>query len=182
MSIYLRNILRFLMLVSIQALLLNKISLRWWASPSNGFPPFTPFIYPLFLLLLPLTTPVWFMLTAGFVMGVTMDAFMDTGGIHAAACVLLAYLRTNVLTALMPKRLSEYTNITPSVKSMGWTPFLTYAAVMLLIHHVTYFIIEIWNFQSVGYLLLKILATLITSMLFVALYALLFSSSIAKNE
>jgi rod shape-determining protein MreD len=170
------------MLVAIQALLLNKISLRWWASPSNGFPPFTPFIYPLFLLLLPLTTPVWFMLTAGFIMGITMDAFMDTGGIHAVACVLLAYLRTNVLTALMPKRLSEYANITPSVKSMGWTPFLTYASVMLLIHHVTYFVIEIWNFQSVGYLLLKILATLITSILFVALYALLFSSSIAKNE
>jgi rod shape-determining protein MreD len=182
MSIYLRNIIRFLMLVAIQALLLNKISLRWWASPSNGFPPFTPFIYPLFLLLLPLTTPVWFMLTAGFIMGITMDAFMDTGGIHAVACVLLAYLRTNVLTALMPKRLSEYANITPSVKSMGWTPFLTYASVMLLIHHVTYFVIEIWNFQSVGYLLLKILATLITSILFVALYALLFSSSIAKNE
>src|SRR5690606_14135991 len=125
---------------------------------------------------------VWFMLTAGFIMGITMDAFMDTGGIHAVACVLLAYLRTNVLTALMPKRLSEYANITPSVKSMGWTPFLTYASVMLLIHHVTYFVIEIWNFQSVGYLLLKILATLITSILFVALYALLFSSSIAKNE
>ena len=122
------------------------------------------------------------MLVAGFTMGITMDAFMDTGGIHAAACVLMAYLRTNVLTALLPKRLSEYTNLTPSVKSMGWTPFLTYATAMLLMHHVTYFIIEIWNFQSIGYMLLKILATLLTSMIFVVLYALLFSSSIAKNE
>ena len=179
MSIYLRNIIRFILLVLIQVLLLNKIPLRWWTNP-NGFPPYTPFIYPLFLLLLPLSTPVSFLLIAGFVMGLTMDTFMNTGGIHAFACVLMVFFRTQVLTTLMPKRLSEYANSAPNFKSMGRTPFLTYTAILLFLHHLTYYILEIWNLYSIGYLLLKIGATLVTSMVFVLLYALLFSKSINK--
>jgi rod shape-determining protein MreD len=177
MSIYLRNILRFILLVLIQTLLLNKISLRWWANPS-GFPPYIPFIYPLFILFLPLGTPVWFLLISGFAVGITVDTFMDTGGIHAAACVLMAFLRTNVLAALLPKKLSEYQNITPNIKSMGWTPFLTYSTILLLIHHTLFYTIEIWGLASIGYLLLKITVSLVTSILFVTLYSLLFSSSI----
>jgi rod shape-determining protein MreD len=177
MSIYLRNVFRFILLVLIQVLLLNKIPLRWWANP-GGIPPYTPYIYPLFILVLPLSTPVWFLLIASFTMGITIDSFMDTGGMHAAACVLMAFLRTNVLTALLPKRLSEYQNMSPNIKSMGWTPFLTYSAILLAIHHVSFYILEIWGFQSMGYLLLKMFISLLTSLVFVALYSLFFSSSI----
>ena len=177
MSIYLRNVLRFILLVLIQVLLLNKIPLRWWSNP-GGLPPYTPYIYPLFILLLPLSTPVPFLLIASFTMGITIDAFMDTGGIHAAACVLMAFLRTNVLAALLPKRLSEYQNMSPNIKSMGWTPFMTYAAILLALHHVVFYVIEIWSLHSFGYLLMKIIVSLLTSLLFVALYSLFFSSSI----
>ncbi len=177
MSIYLRNVLRFILLVLIQVLLLNKIPLRWWSNP-GGLPPYTPYIYPLFILLLPLSTPVWFLLISSFLMGITMDSFMDTGGIHAAACVLMAFMRTYVLNTMLPKRLSEYQNMSPGTKSMGWTPFMTYAAILLAIHLVAFYIIEIWSFQSIGYMLVKIILSLITSLVFVALYSLLFSTSI----
>jgi len=177
MSIYLRNILRFILLVLIQVLLLNKIPLRWWATP-GAIPPYTPYIYPLFILLLPLSTPVGFLLVISFTMGITMDTFMDTGGLHAAACVLMAFLRTNVLTALLPKRISEYQNMSPNIKSMGWTPFLTYAAILLAIHHVAFYLLEIWSLHSIGYLLIKVIISLATSLVFVILYSLFFSSSI----
>ncbi len=179
MSIYLRNIIRFILLILIQVLLLNKIPLRWWSHP-EGFPAYTPFIYPLFLLLLPLSAPVSFLLLSGFVLGFTIDTFMNTGGIHAFACVFMAFVRTQVLTALMPKRLSEYANSAPNFKSMGRTPFLTYAAILLFIHHVVYYLLEIWSLSSLGYTFIKIGVTLVTSMLFVLLYALLFSNSINK--
>jgi len=181
MSIYLRNFIRFVMLVLIQGLLLNTLSQRWWPSP-GVLPPFIPFIYPLFILLLPLATPVWFMLISGFVLGVSIDAFMDTGGMHAAACVLMAFFRMSVLAALLPRKLRDYGNVTPSVKMMGWTPFLTYAAILLLMHHLVYFIMEIWNIHSIVYMLTKTLLTLITSILFVVIYALLFSHSISKSD
>lgn len=178
MSIYLRNVIRFILLVLIQVLLLNKIPLRWWSQP-GGIPPYIPFIYPLFILLLPLSTPVWFMLLSSFAMGITIDTFMDTGGIHAAACVFMAFMRSRILSALLPKRLSEYQNMSPNIKSMGWTPFLTYSAVLLMLHHTVFYVIEIWSFQSIPYLLLKIVISLATSMVFIALYSLLFSSSIS---
>lgn len=176
MSIYLKNFLRFLLLIGIQVLLLNKISLRWWGSPISGAPPFTPFLYPLLILLLPVRTPVWIVMLAGFFTGLTIDAFMDTGGMHAAACVLMAYARKPLLSLLLPGQIDEYGEMTPSAKSMNWSPFLTYSIILLFLHHLFYFIIEIWSFGSLGYLLIKLFVTLITSMIFVVIYTLFFST------
>lgn len=174
MSIYLKNILRFCLIVALQVLILNKIALRWWSQPM-GFPVFVPLVYPLFILLLPYEAPVWLLLITGFVTGITIDSFMNTAGIHAFATVLIAYLRTNVLNAFMPKNLSEYTNMSPSVKIMGWVPFLVYSSFLILIHHACYFTIELWSSANIGYLLLKILASSATSILFVIVYVLLFT-------
>ena len=181
MSIQLKNFLRFWLLVLIQVLLLNKISLRLWSEPA-GFPVFIPYIYPLFILLLPFETPVWMLLFLGMALGVTVDTFMNTGGMHAFATVLIAYLRTNVLTALLPKNLVEYPNQSPNVKNMGWIPFLTYAAFLIVIHHFSFFVLEHWSFANIGYLLLKVLASSVTSLLFVIAYLLLFTRAVnARN-
>ena len=175
MSIYLKNFIRFWIIVLIQVYILDKVALRWWSQPS-GFPIFVPYLYPLFLLLLPFETPVWAMLLLGFGLGITVDSFSDTAGMHACAAVLLAYLRTNVLKALLPKNLVEYPNQSPNVKNMGWVPFLVYASFLLLVHHATFFIIEIWSTQHVGILFLKIFASTVTSLLLVLVYLLLFTN------
>ncbi len=181
MSIQLKNFLRFWLLVLLQVLLLNRITLLWWTDPA-GFPVFIPYIYPLFILLLPFETPVWLLLILGAAMGLTVDTFMDTGGMHAFAAVLIAYLRTNVLTALLPKNLVEYVNQSPNVKNMGWIPFLTYAAFLIVINHFTFFVLEHWSFANIGYLLLKVLASAVTSLLFVVAYLLLFTKAVnARN-
>lgn len=175
MSIYLKNFIRFWIIVLIQVYILDKVALRWWSQPS-GFPIFVPYLYPLFLLLLPFETPVWAMLLLGFGLGITVDSFSDTAGMHACAAVLLAYLRNNVLKALLPKNLVEYPNQSPNVKNMGWVPFLVYASFLLLVHHATFFIIEIWSLQHVGILFLKIFASTVTSLLLVLVYLLLFTN------
>ena len=174
MSVYLRNFLRFCLIVLIQVLILNKITLRWWSQP-EGFPIFVPMVYPLFILLLPFETTVPVLLIVGFITGLTVDVFMNTAGIHAFAAVLIAYLRTNVLSALLPKNLIEYPNQSPSVKNMGWMPFLVYSSFLILLHHATYFSIEMWSLQNIGYLLLKIVASSATSILFIIIYLLLFT-------
>ena len=174
MSVYLKNFLRFCVILLIQVLILNKITLRWWAQPV-GFPVFIPYIYPLFILLLPFESTVWLLLLVGFVTGLTMDTFANTAGMHACATVLIAYLRTNVLNALLPKNLSEYPNQSPGVKNMGWVPFLVYSAFLILIHHAVFFSVELWSLSNVGYLLLKIVASSATSILFIVAYVLLFT-------
>lgn len=174
MSVYLRNFLRFCLIVSIQVLILNKITLRWWSQPS-GFPVFIPYIYPLFILLLPFETPIWLLLMLGFVCGITVDSYMNTAGMHACATVLIAYLRTNVLNALLPKNLSEYPNQSPSVKNMGWVPFLVYSSFLIVLHHTVFFSVELWSLNNIAYLLLKIVASATTSVMFIIVYLLLFT-------
>ena len=174
MNVYLKNFLRFCIIILLQVLILNKINLRWWSEPSN-FPIFIPYVYPLFILLLPFETPVWALLILGFITGITVDSFMNTAGMHACATVLLAYLRTNVLNAFLPRNLSEYAGQQPSIKTMGWGPFLVYSAFLIIVHHLLFFIVELWSFSSISFLLLKITASAVTSMLFIIVYLLLFT-------
>ncbi|MGC4058913.1 MAG: rod shape-determining protein MreD [Chitinophagaceae bacterium] len=174
MIYYFKYVLQFFLLLLFQVLILNNVLLHWWSQPS-GFPVFTPYIYPLFLLLLPFETPVWALLVIGFLAGCVVDSFMNTPGMHACSMVLIAYLRTNVLLALLPKHLKEYKQLSPSVKTMGWPPFITYASFLILIHHTVFFIIELWSLSNIGYLLLKILTSTLTTMMLIAVYLLLFS-------
>lgn len=174
MNDFFKNLIRFCIIVALQVLILNKITLRWWSEPV-GFPVFIPYIYPLFILLLPFEMPVWGLLITGFLLGISIDSFMNTAGMHAFACVLMAYLRTNVLSALLPRNLAEYANQSPGIKNMGWSPFLVYSAFLILLHHLTFFSIELWGFGSIGFLLLKVVASAVTSMLFIIVYILLFT-------
>lgn len=174
MNVYVKNILRFCILVLIQVLILNNITLRWWSEPS-GFPVFIPYIYPLFILLLPFEIPVWGLLISGFILGLSVDTFTNTAGMHAFATVLMAYLRPNVLSALLPRNLSEYSGMQPSLRTMSWGPFLVYSGFLIVLHHLLFFSIELWNLSNVGHLLLKTLASTVTSMLFIIVYLLLFT-------
>ncbi len=175
MNVLVKNIVRFVIILLIQVLILNKISLQWWSQPT-GFPVFVPYLYPLFILLLPFETPVALVLVAGFLCGISVDAFMNTAGMHAFAMVLIAYFRINVLNAIMPKNLTEYAGQSPSVKNMGWLPFLVYVAFMIVMHHIAFFTLELWSLGNIGYLLLKILASGLTSILMILAYVLLFTN------
>lgn len=181
MSQYGKYIVQFFLLLLFQVLILNNITLNWWTQPT-GFPVFTPYIYPLFILLIPFEAPVWLLLILGFICGSIVDSFMNTPGMHAFAMVLVAYLRTNVLLALLPKNMKEYHQLSPSVKTMGWPPFLTYSAFLILVHHTVFFIIELWSFSNFGYLLLKIFASTLTTMLLIGVYLLLFSRRAAMQR
>jgi len=180
MSTLVKNIIRFCIILAIQVLILNKVTLQWWAQPA-GFPVFIPFLYPLFLLLLPFETPVAALLIIGFLSGLTVDSFMNTAGMHAFAMVLIAYFRVNVFNALLPKNLSEYSGQTPSVKTMGWLPFVTYVSFLVVMHHGAFFTLELWS-GNIGYLLLKILASSVTSVLLIMVYVLLFTRQPASSR
>jgi len=173
-NVYLKIFIRFCIIILLQALVLDRINLLWWTSPS-GFPPFTPHIYPLFILLLPFETPVWALLVIGFITGLSIDGFMNTAGINACATVLIAYLRTNVLSALMPRNIVEYEGQEPSIRTMGGMPFLVYCLFLVIIHHLVFYLLVMWSFSGMGRLLLQVLAATLTTMLFIVIYILLFT-------
>ncbi|MGN7819917.1 rod shape-determining protein MreD [Chitinophaga varians] len=165
MSILLRNIIRFAFLLLIQVFVLNKILIHQLVSP---------YLYMLFILALPFNLPRPVVMLLGFLMGISLDMFSNTMGIHAAACVFIAYLRPFIINVLSPQGGFETTQKTPSMTSMGVSQFLIYAAVLVFLHHVVFFILEVFGFGNPLYLMLKILLSTAASLILIVLYELLF--------
>src|SRR5580658_7192394 len=111
------QLFRFIILVGIQVLVLNNLEL-------NGV--FNPYIYPLFILLLPINTPKWLLLLLGFGTGLVIDMFSNTMGMHAAATTLLAYMRPYILNVLQPSGGYEPED-KPTLSNMGFRWFITYS-------------------------------------------------------
>ncbi|PUZ27727.1 rod shape-determining protein MreD [Chitinophaga costaii] len=167
MSILLRNIIRFILLLLLQLFVLNKILVGQFVSL---------YIYMLFILLLPFNLPRPGLMLLGLFTGLTLDMFMNTMGVHAAACVFIAYLRPFIINILSPQGGFETTQKTPSLTSMGSTQFFVYATILVFLHHVVYFTLEVFNMANLLYLLLKIVASTAASLVLVLLYELLFYS------
>ncbi|MGQ7945539.1 rod shape-determining protein MreD [Flavobacterium sp. WC2509] len=83
-STLLVNIFRFVLLLALQILVFNNMNFGGYVS---AFP------YILFIILYPVNGNKANLLIASFFLGLIMDLFCNSGGVHATACVLLAYLR-----------------------------------------------------------------------------------------
>ena len=165
-SFGIKYILQFFLFVALQILLLDNLVLF-----GTGF----CFIYVAFLLFLPLGINRLWLLLLGFLVGFAVDMFYDTVGIHAAASVLLAFLRPHVLNLLTPRDGYD-TSDSVNIHVMGWRWFLAYSFTLILCHHAAVFFLETINFQAALYTLSKILfSTLFTSIVMVILQLLFFS-------
>ncbi|MES2628410.1 MAG: rod shape-determining protein MreD [Bacteroidota bacterium] len=131
-----RIVLRFVFLVLLQVVVMNNINL------ASGL--LVPFIYPLFILMLPLRTPGWLVLVLSLVLGLSIDSFDNTMGLHASACVAMGYFRGVILKMISPREGYDFTQ-KPTIQSMGTNWFMSYAVTLVLIHHVWIFNLE--NFQ-----------------------------------
>src|SRR5436190_19071296 len=89
-----KNVIKFLFLVLLQVILLNHVQ---WSGYIN------PYIYILFIMLLPVETPNWLVLMLGLLIGIVIDMFSNTSGLHAASTVLMAFARPGVLRLISPR-------------------------------------------------------------------------------
>ena len=154
-----RNIIRFFVLVLVQVLIVKNIELGRFVNP---------FVYVLFILVLPFETPKWLLLVAGFFLGITIDMFYDTSGMHAAACVLMAYIRPGVLKLFSPRDGYEF-GTQPSVQYLGIPWFLSYAGILVLIHHLVLFYIEIFRFSEFFSTFFRVIVSSIFTLLLVVI-------------
>ena len=133
-----KNSLRFIFLVLFQVLILNNIQLSGYLNP---------FLYVLFILMLPFQTADWLVLLLAFFVGITIDMFADTGGLHAAASVFIAFLRQPVLRLISPREGYE-ANQHPTIQQFGFGWFFTYAGILVLAHHLFLFYMEAFHFSE----------------------------------
>ena len=166
MSDLLKNTIRFALFILIQVLVLHKIPTL------HRF--ITPYLYFLYILWLPFRMPRVVIMLIAFLFGLTLDYFLMTPGLHAAPCVLIAYVRPFIVNILISQEGAEQNYASPSAISMGPTPYATYVIVLTLLHHGYLVFLEWMQFGSFLYFLGKVLGTTGISLLLILVTELLF--------
>ena len=127
-----------------------------------------PFIYILFIILLPFDTPRSLLLFLSLALGLTIDVFTNTPGVHASACLIIGFLRPVILELITSRETLESV-VAPRVKTMGFHWFVTYTISVVVVHHFFLFFIEAFTFQG---FLLTLLRIILSSVLSIALILL----------
>ena len=166
MSLLVKNIIRFILFILVQVYILSQIP------PLHQY--ITPYLYFLFILWLPFNISRFSLLLVSFCLGLTLDYFLGTPGLHAAPCVLIAYLRPFLINILISQEGAELNYAEPSIKSMGFAPYSLYVLVFTFIHHFYLVLIEWLHFGNFLYFIGKVTATTGISLLLIFITEMLF--------
>ncbi|MGM0620586.1 MAG: rod shape-determining protein MreD [Bacteroidota bacterium] len=148
----------FVVLVLIQVLFLNQMQISGYLNP---------YMYILFVLLLPLSAPRYIVLLSGFLIGLTIDIFSNSLGLHAAATVFIAYIRPFVVRSISDRE--EEINDFPGLKQNKFSWFLYYSSVMVFFHHFILFYLEIFSFTQFFNTLLRVVLSSLLSIFVIVL-------------
>lgn len=160
-------LVRFLMLIGIQVTVLNNIQL-------GGF--INPYLYVLFILMLPVKFPKLAGLLMAFIAGITVDMFANTVGMHAAACVCMAYARPLVLKVFSPRDGYEADSI-PNIRDFGLQWFFAYSSVLVLIHHLVLFYVEVFRFSEFFTTFMRVLLSSVATLALIIAVQFLFGKT-----
>lgn len=166
MSDLVKNIFRLFIFIVVQVYVLDKLP------PLHRF--VIPILYYLFILWLPFSLNRLSLLLIAFVTGLTLDYFTQTPGLHAAACVLIAYVRPFIISILMPKDTAEFNYREPSPRAMGWAPYSVYVFILTVLHHTYLTLLEWLQFGTFLDFIIKVLSTTGISLLLIFTVELLF--------
>lgn len=122
----------FLLLLVLQEFVFDNINLGGVVNP---------YIYIMFIILLPLDMPGWMLLVLGFGAGAAVDFMSGTAGLQTIASTWLAFVRPTVVGLLLGKDL-VYEGGIPTAGRVGTGRFLRYLTVMVLLFDIPFFILE----------------------------------------
>lgn len=150
----------FAILVLAQGVVFNNVCL---------FNVAVPMVFIYFIVRLPVTLSVNWVLTLSFLAGLSVDVFANTQGMNALACTLLAMSRRGVLHLYFPRE-DELSIPEPSIQSLGIDVYVKYLFSMVLIYCTLIFAIEACSLFNFWLLLLRIVcSTLLTFLLLLGL-------------
>ena len=164
-SATLKFVWRFVGLVLIQVLICNHINFMGYINP---------YIYLVFILIYPSQNNRTNFLLLSFLIGLTVDVFSDSGGIHAAASVLVAYLRPGFLKMAFGS-MYEYSAIKFGKAEQG--ALFTYVSLMVLTHHLVMFSLDFFEWGQILNVLKNTLFSGIFSIILSLIVILLFDNS-----
>jgi rod shape-determining protein MreD len=154
-----RYSLIFVLLILAQVLLFNNIQFSGYVNP---------YIYLLFILLLPIEIPSWLLLILSLFLGLIMDFFLGSPGMHTSATVLAGFSRPYVLRVISPRDGYE-AGSEPSMLTYGFAWFFSYTLLIVLLHHTLLFYLEVFRFADFFRTMLRVILSSIFSIVFILL-------------
>ena len=155
---------RFIAVVLLQLLVVNNIELSSYINP---------YVYVSFILLLPMNTKPWHVIVISVLMGGVIDAFSSTPGLHIAACNFMGFMRIHYLRATTTKEDMEG-KVFPSMSQKGIVWFCVYGFIMVFLHHLVLFFLEIYSFQEFFATMARVLLSTLVTLLLIIVGQLLF--------
>jgi len=154
----LKYLFQFMVLVLAQLLIFNNIELSGYINP---------YVYVLFVLLLPFEVPRIILLVASLALGLVIDLFMGTPGVHSSATVFMAFSRPMVLALFSPRE-GYQTGTLPRISQFGLEWFVKYTVTLVLLHHFTLFFLEVLTLHHFFSTLFRaFISTLLTSLILI---------------
>ena len=155
------SILRFCLILVLfvlaQILLFNNIQFSGYVNP---------YVYIMFILLLPVETPAALILFLSFGIGITIDFFSGSAGMHAFATTFAGFVRPFVLRSISPRD-GYNPGARPAMADYGFRWFLLYAAVITFVHHAALFFIETFRVMDFFRMSLRIILSAAFSLTFI---------------
>lgn len=148
------NTLRFVLLLAAQITIFNNMNLFGYVNP---------FPYILFIMLFPVNGNKYSLLLSSFLLGLIMDMFLNSGGVHATSCLILAYFRPYIFKFSFGL---SYEYQTVKINDSLSPERFSFILISVIIHHFSLFILEIFTFEYFFTIITRtILSTLFTLIL-----------------
>lgn len=159
-------IIRFVVLVLLQVLVVNHIRLGGYVHP---------YIYLIFIMLLPINIPNWQLLLLGFSLGLSVDLFTGTPGLHAGATTLMAFCRPRIIKIISGTL--KFENIhEPNLNQLDGMWFFRYVFLMVFVHHFMLFLMESFSFHLFGQVMLRVVLSVPVSVFLIMMILYIFKT------
>lgn len=157
------SVIRYLIisviLIMLQVLLFNNIQFSGYINP---------YVYLMLIMLLPVEISAWLLLLISFFTGLIIDFFTGTPGMHTSATVLAGFTRPYVLRLIAPRDGYE-AGAMPSMQIYGFKWFLFYSVLLVFIHHLSLFYLEVFRFADFFRTLLRVILSSLFTVTFILL-------------
>ncbi len=163
-SLNINTTIRFLVLILTQVLIFSNV---------NFMGSINPYPYILFIILYPANNNRTLFIFLSFILGLMVDIFSNSGGVHAAACVTIAFIRPAVLKFAFGM---VYEHQTIKFNTTEFSNRITYFSILIFIHHLILFMLEIFNMSNVLLVLQKTLFSSVFTIILSTLISILFSN------
>lgn len=147
------NLFRFIILLSLQVIVFNNINLFGFISP---------FPYILFIILYPVNGNKSGLLVTSFLLGIILDMFSNSGGIHTTASLLLAYFRPSIFKFAFGV---SYEYQTIKLNDTLTPERFSFLLVAVVLHHLVLFIFEAFQFSLLWDILIRTLLSSIVTLI-----------------